>query len=354
MLAFCTLPACGGGDAGSGGGDASTAEAVGGGGGGSCEDPAEGPPTDVFCIGLYQDRDPTRIAPEAVPYTPGLVFWSDGADKTRFLRLPPGQPIDTTAVDAWRFPVGTRAFKEFRVGGRLEETRLLWKRGEGKWEHASYAWTADGTTATLITSHGSTTLDDGYQIPGTPTCDKCHGGASDHLLGVEAIALGLPDAEGLTLEGLATRGLLTADPPSLHVTLPEDETGLAATALGYLHVNCGMACHSTRGLSGFTQLHTRLRAEEIWPSDGGAPASVETTDTYVTGVGAEVILGTYAQAFPGARLIEPGAHEQSVAWLAAHLRGEHQMPPIATRAVDEEGTAALAAWIDALPATPAE
>src|SRR5262249_49402189 len=113
------------------GGDAGSNPDAGAGGqdaGPACVEPAAGdPPSDVFCIGLYADRDPTKYDKTAVPYTPGLLFWSDGAEKQRFLYLPPNKTIDTSDMDAWKFPVGTKAFKEFRLDGVLVETRLLWK-----------------------------------------------------------------------------------------------------------------------------------------------------------------------------------------------------------------------------------
>jgi len=302
-------------------------------------------------MGLYEDRDPTHIAPAAVAYTPGVTFWSDAAEKQRYLTLPPAAQIDTADMDAWKFPVGTKAFKEFRLDGVLVETRLLWKRSATKWEHATYIWDADGSNATLNGSHTPTLLPGGYEIPGTPTCDKCHGGGSDRLLGVEAIALALPAAEGVTLSSLSADGALSDSPDNMDIELPEDSTGKAAAALGYMHANCGMACHSTRGLSGFTQLHMRLRAEEFWPAKGSPLGTVETTDAYQTGIDAEVILATYVQAFPGTKLITPGSHDLSLAWVVAHLRGEHQMPPIVTHVVDESGTQQLADWFDALPPT---
>jgi hypothetical protein len=62
-----------------------------------------------------------------------------------------------------------------------------------------------------------------------------------------------------------------------------------------------------------------------------------------------VILATYAQAFPGTKLILPGYSDKSLAWLTSHLRGTHQMPPIVSHKVDDAGTQKLADWIDALP-----
>lgn len=339
LIADCRA---GGSDAGAGAGGAAP----------TCVDPPDGPQPDIYCAGLYLDRDPSRIAPDAIPYTPGVTFWSDGAEKQRYLYLPPGGVIDTSSMDAWRFPVGTKAWKEFRLDGKLVETRLLWKRDEGRWEHATYVWNDAGDVATLNAVNAPTVLPGGYEIPATGACDKCHGGGADKLLGVEAVALALPTADGVTLATLAQEGRLSAPPSPLAIELPDDATGKGAAALGYMHMNCGVACHSARGLSGFTQLHMRLRAEEFWPAPSAPAATLEATDAYVTGINADVILATYAQAFPGTKLLTPGSHEKSLAWAVAHLRGEHQMPPIVSHQIDAAGTQLLADWLDALTPTP--
>ena len=53
----------------------------------------------------------------------------DGAELGRYLLLPRGTTIDTSVMDQWVFPVGTKSWIEFRVGGKLVETRFLWKQG---------------------------------------------------------------------------------------------------------------------------------------------------------------------------------------------------------------------------------
>src|SRR4051794_4104176 len=68
-----------------------------------CPDPGTTAPLDVFCTGLYQGRDFTKYARTALPYTPGVLFWSDGAEKQRYLSLPAGTQIDTSNMDAWKF-----------------------------------------------------------------------------------------------------------------------------------------------------------------------------------------------------------------------------------------------------------
>jgi hypothetical protein len=320
-----------------------------------CVEPAQGLPADVFCTGLYKGRNATLHADDVLPYAPGLKFWSDGAQKDRFLFLPRGSQIDSSELDAWKFPVGTKAWKEFRIDGKLIETRLFWKRSATKWESGTYVWDSATETAPLNTDLKPILLADGYEIPTARDCGKCHEGGSDQLLGIEAIALGLATAEGATLTKLVADGVLSHPPARTTVSLPEDETGKAAAALGYLHVNCGIPCHSTRGLGDETQLVMRLRAEEVFggASDAGVqtpgPIEVTLTDLYRATVNQVPTTASVEQQFPGAHRIIPGAHDQSLVYRLSHLRGNYQMPPLVSHKVDDAGTQALADWIDALP-----
>jgi hypothetical protein len=317
----------------------------------TCVEPESGLPTDVFCTGLYADHDPTQHSADALAYTPGVALWSDGAEKHRYLYLPPATTIDTSNLDAWKFPVGTKAWKEFRVDGVLVETRLFWKRTETAWDSGTYVWDAAGTTATLNTDPKGIILPSGYEIPKQKDCDKCHHGGSDRLLGIEAVALALPRAEGATLTVLAQRGALSKPPSTTTIALPEDASGKAGAALGYLHANCGMPCHSSRGLGDETKLVLRLRAGELWPdgSPGSGPAAASMTDTFKSTVNQDPTTAAVAQAFAGAHRITPGAHDKSLVWLVSHLRGNYQMPPLVSHRIDDVGTQQLADWIDALP-----
>ena len=161
----------------------------------------------------------------------------------------------------------------------------------------------------------------------------------------EAVALALPTASGETLTELARHGLLSNPPAITTVTLPEDGTGKAGAALGYLHANCGMPCHSSRGLGEETQLLMRLTAPELFPAV--IPATM--TGSYLATVNQLPTTAAVASKFPGAKRIMPGAHDQSVVWLMSHLRGNYQMPPLVSHRIDDAGTQALADWIDALP-----
>lgn len=317
----------------------------------ACVFPDSGLPDDVFCTGLYVGRDASQYADDVMPYKPGVTLWSDGAEKDRFLYLPPSTAIDTSNMDVWEFPVGTKAWKEFRVDGVLLETRLFWKQGPSNWASGTYIWDDSGA-ARLNTAKRPVLLADGYEIPTAKDCGKCHHGGADKLLGVEAVALGLPTAEGATLTQLTADGLLTDPPARTTIDLPNDASGKAGPALGYLHANCGMPCHSTRGLGDETELVLRLRADEFWPTDAGAdppPVDATKTDTYIATVGQKPTTASVAQKFPDALRITPGVHEQSLVWLMSHRRDDYQMPPLVSHKVDEPGTQALSEWIDALP-----
>lgn len=306
-------------------------------------------PSDVYCTGLYATRDPQYHVPEAIAYTPGVLLWSDGAEKERFLLLPEGSTIDTHDLDHWVFPVGTKAFKEFRLGGKLVETRMLWKQAETNWVTTTYLWDDAELAATRNTSSTGILRDDGYEIPTDKDCGKCHHGGSDYLLGIEAVALALPDAEGHTLTDFVADGLLSDPPADTTVSLPEDATGHAAASVGFLHANCGMPCHSTRGLGDETQLVMRLRADELWDETGHRrDLAVTDTDTWAATVGVPPTTAAVAQKYPDALRITPGVHEQSVVWLLSDLRGDYQMPPLASHKIDEVDNAELAAWIDGL------
>ena len=84
-------------------------------------------PDDLRCTGLYTDWSAKALAPSVQPYTPAFTLYSDGASKARWISLPAGGQIVTSDLDNWVFPVGTKIWKEFSVGGVRVETRLAWK-----------------------------------------------------------------------------------------------------------------------------------------------------------------------------------------------------------------------------------
>lgn len=304
------------------------------------------------CAGLYSDFATKTVAAENKPYSPGLEFWSDGAVKTRFLYLPPGAKIDITDFDEWKFPNGTKIWKEFKLGTKRIETRLYFKADDGSWHHTVYRWN-DAETDAIRKDNGEKVPVAGkppYEVPNVGQCNDCHDGRTEPVLGIDAVSLGLPTAKGITLATLAADGRFSAVPPATSMTIPEDTTTKAAAALGWLHVNCG-SCHNTNGSAKFTAMFFLLRPSQLMP----VGVAVTDLDAYKTAV--NVASTTYVtDAGAGFPRIQPGMPAESLVSLMSGRRvpaGEdpssNQMPPIVTRLVDTAGHQLLDDWITALP-----
>jgi hypothetical protein len=335
--------------------DSSATDCVADGGPGLIEGcPSDGGiPDDLRCTGLYSDWSSKTIAPDVMPYTPGLVFWSDGAVKSRWLYLPPCSRIDTSDMDNWVFPVGTKVWKQFVVGGQLVETRLLWKTDAYDWAYLDYRWSADGSSAPRLDVGETNVNGTTYEIPATNRCNQCHNGSPDTVLGIGFVGVGVAGAQGVTLQSLETQNRLTVNPPVTTVTVPEDATGKAAAALGWLHVTCGISCHS--GVYGAaamgTEFYTKLVVSQLLAPDGGV-GPVAGLDTYTSGVGVR------AHQMPNGLTedrIDPGHADMSLVSALAGTRcndagiGCVQMPPLVSHVPDDAGLALVNAWINALP-----
>jgi mono/diheme cytochrome c family protein len=321
----------------------------------SCaEDGGDGIPQELFCTGLY--ASPAAMARGEVAsglreFRPARPFWSDASDKRRWISLPAGQTIDTSDMDNWVFPVGTKVWKEFRLPGtnggpsKLVETRLMWKRapsGLNAWARATYRWNKEGTRAVRLDKGEKDVDGTTYEVPPQQSCEICHAGHKDELLGFTAVDLGLSGATGVTLASLAREGLLSAPPASPQFTLPEDATGKAAAALQYLHINCG-GCHnpSANANAMMTNVFFELRASDLL---AGKP--VAEHDAYRTAMG---VASTRAPYNDGTWFkFASGNPDKSEALDRAGKRGLNQMPPIATHQVDP-GLSVVRNWIAASP-----
>ncbi len=306
-----------------------------------CTSDAADHPTVLGCTGLYSDWPSRTLSPYVTAYDPGLHLWSDGAQKNRYIYLPKGTKIDTSNMDEWTFPVGTRVWKEFVLGGQKVETRLLWKRAPGRkgWFRTTYQWSADGSTAVELTS--GAVLPSGYEIPSADKCVSCHIGRIDNILGFEAIGLSTPQATGETMAKLVSDGLLT-NPPAAPFVIPGNPVEVAA--IGWLHANCGTACHnpSPSSFAGQTGLFMRLETGQL--------GSVQATNVYLTAVNQPSNFQTSATS--NFLLIAPGDVSRSCIPFRDGYRdtqGENiQMPPFDTHVVDDAGVGAVKAWIQAM------
>ncbi len=117
-------------------------------------------PATLSDTGLFEDVAALKPAAAMFPYEVNAPFWSDHADKTRWLLLPAGQRIGFRAEGDWTFPAGTVAVKHFdlrvderdvRQTRRLETRVLVLDRSGGVYGR-TYKWRADGGDADLLTA----------------------------------------------------------------------------------------------------------------------------------------------------------------------------------------------------------
>jgi hypothetical protein len=346
----------------------------------------DSPPPDapfestLFDTGLCVDRACTQITAGIQTYTPRWALYADGATKQRWILLPAGTQIDTSDMDHWQFPVGTKIWKEFDAldgsGNNVRvETRIVQRIGSGDtvndWFYAGYQWNATEDDTTEV-PNGATNADGTmHDIPSHVECTTCHENlAPTRVLGFGALQLDeAPQNPGdLTLAALAAMDVLT-DPPVAPVGsgsgsgsdmgsgsdagsdyqayFPMQATGGTADALGYLHANCGH-CHNP--LSQYYQSQTKMsfRLEVATVGD------TAMTPTYLSAVGHTTAMVVNTHNI----IVDPGHPELSVmidrfeATMSEAGYTTLHMPELGTKTIDPVGDATLTSWIASIPPLP--
>ncbi len=315
----------------------------------------EGPP------GLYEPGDCTVVALGVRAYRPRFELWADGAEKERYIYLPPGETIDATDPDNWVFPVGTRLYKTFYVGGVRIETRVLEKTDPGTgltaWDMRTYAWLEDQTGVEDVTNappdRRENALGTEHDIPSGSDCVQCHNGTLDLVNGFSAIMLN-HDGDGVTLADLLAPPATLA--PAFAQSLADvPGTPAEQATLGYLHANCGHCHHPPIPARGPSCGTPACNSGFLTWLDTGL-ATVDATALFDTGVNR---VATTPR--PGSNAwcrIHPGAPDTSLAVVRMEARGGTTglaMPPLATDQVHAAGVAMLRDLVGGLtvPANPA-
>ncbi len=289
-------------------------------------------PARLSETGLYEDLAAGTLAADVLPYRVRFELWSDGAEKRRWLLLPPGARIDTRDPDRWVFPVGTRAWKEFRDGETRVETRFLHKVAEDRWENVAYVWRLDGSDADARPEGVRDALGTALDVPDTNGCFDCHRGV-DGLIGVSAIQLATGEADEL-LARLEADDRLSA-PIAPRPSVPGSP--LEQAALGYLHANCSHCHGEGHPLSAARSLRMRIPLGLTDPLD--APALRTTAGELMH----HTVDGTTIGVVPGDAL-------QSQLYVRMQHRGDGwEMPQRGSERVDEAGSELIRRFLDGLP-----
>lgn len=284
-----------------------------------------------------------RPAAGVVPYTLNTPLWSDGADKARYVWMPPGTSAGWAATGTLAFPVGTVLIKRFSFAGaggaQAIETRLLIHRAGG-WAALGYVEGADGAVlkragarvAVATPGRDGRPLHIDYAVPNQNQCKQCH------LAGEAITPLG-PTAgnlnDGRQLQAWAAAGRLSGVPAAGWPRLARwDDAAepLDARARAYLAVNCGH-CHNRAGLASNSGLY-------LDPGETG-PVHIGIFKRPVAAG-----RGSGGRSFA----IHPGRPDASI--LLHRMETAEpgvMMPQFGRSLVDAQGVALIRQWIAAMP-----
>lgn len=291
----------------------------------------------THCVNM---KDPTRPGRGTVPYDINEPFWSDGAEKSRYLALPGDALIETDAAGDFIFPVGSVLIKTFRLNGRLIETRLLRRSGADAWQGYSYQWNEIQTEARLLTNADERAIDgQTWHFPSGEECMQCHTAAAGFSLGLEVAQLNKPYSYASSRKPVNQLDYLQAEDALVELSDALRRLKLAASrdsghtlgerARSWLHSNCSH-CHRP---GGGTESTMDLRA-------GAAFADMNVCD-------ARPLLGDLG--LTQARLLAPGEPARSVLWSRVRaLDNNHMPPPRFSKTVDTHGARLLEEWIQSL------
>ena len=323
-------------------------------------DPSRTPPNKLSQTGLFADLATLKPAAGFAPYAVAVPFWSDYAEKYRWVSLAATtSTIQILSGNQWNYPVGSIWMKHFdlplgdgpdAVRRRLE-TRVLYLGTQGMYG-LTYRWDADQRDATLIPDSGADELieveRDGvrrnqkWRFPGRRECLECHNPNANYVLGftveqlnTDMLINGQPTNQ---LAQFSNAGWFDSHISDIH-TLPrlarlDDETwSVEGRMRSYLAVNCAY-CNQPGGVN---------RAK--W--DGRL--STVLANTQLNNVPAELSIDFTRDP----RVIAPGDLDRSMLYHRVANLGSSHMPPLGTAELNQPAIALLARWItNDLPVRP--
>lgn len=321
---------------------------------------AEGPAPNLADYRLFTDAGGRRPNGRVTPYALNTPLFSDYAEKSRYLFLPPGAQARYVATGVLDLPVGATLVKTFAYPADLRrptervrfiETRLLIHKAAG-WVALTYVWNADQTEAVLkragarlpisVTGTDGQPLSFDYAVPNVNQCKECHsvsgvlepiGPKARNLNGSFPYATGTENQ----LAHWTRAGLLAGAPPLAKAPRTPVWTdageSVDARARAYLDANCAH-CHNPQGHASNSGLF--LQWEETEPAARGVRKRPVAAGRGSGDLGFDIAPGRPEDSIllyrmksrePGVMMPELGralVHKEGVALIEDYLR---QMPP---------------------------
>jgi len=302
-------------------------------------------PTQLSNWGCFLAGDVTTFSDSVIPYNINALLWSDHADKGRFMAIPDGTTIDRDSQGRFDLPVGSVVGKNFRLNGKLIETRLLLHHQQPfGWKGYTYEWNDTETEATLLTTAKDKDINGQiWHYPSRAECEICHTAIAGFTLGPEVGQLnrsfvypstGIEANQLVTLEhiNVLTNPLSDAEKSTTFYAIDDTAYSAEQRARSYLHANCAI-CHQPGG-----------------PGGGDMDLRMATSfqDMRICNVAPSVdSLGLSTPV-----IVAPGEPDKSILVLRMEDLGQYRMPPLATSVVDTQAVAKIREWISGLSDCP--
>ena len=310
--------------------------------------------------GAFKDVHTLTPSESLMPYDLNVTFWSDGAEKSRWVAVPnqdvQNAKINFSPTGEWKFPPGTVFVKHFELPAddtdhelhhRLE-TRLLVCDSTGGVYGVTYKWRPDNSDADLLTTNLVETIPihtasgvrtQQWYYPSREDCRTCHTRLAGGVLGLKTRQLnrdllypsGVTDNElrawnhiNLFDEHFDEAALQTY--PKLART-DDSSRSLEDHARSYLDANCSH-CHRPNGtVANFdARYDTPLNAQHL--------------------IKGEVLID---EGIDNASVIAPNDIWRSIALVRMRTLEGFKMPPLAHQALDRKGIELIEAWVQSLP-----
>ncbi len=309
-------------------------------------------PATLSATGLFADLKSLTPRDGLIPYDINVPFWSDGADKHRWMAVPDRTRIGFAARGHWTFPNGSVFVKTFELvtdarhpqRKRRLETRVLVRDENGGVYGALYQWRADGSDADLLPGAATETIrvrtaggqrTQQWYYPSREDCLTCHTALAGGVLGVNTRQLNHDTATGENLLlrwsrlGLFNQSITAAEQADFAALAHGDDTTrtLEDRARSWLDANCSQ-CHRPGG------------------TVASFDARYETPPAQQQLIDGPVLID---QGIDRARVVAPHDPWRSILYMRSHTLDSYKMPPLARNAIDESGTRLLRQWIESLP-----
>ena len=305
------------------------------------------PPVRLECTGLYADLDQQAAGARREAYAPAVPLWSDGAEKHRWV-LPrrPGGPSTPATRTSGSSRWGRKFLEAVQRGRQADRDAPV---AEGPLRTAGSTPPTPGMPTSrrpCMTGGGDIPFGSGtYHIPTQDECEKCHRGRTEHILGFEEVELGLPGATGITLPKLVT-------PRACLTTPPATAADHRRRRHGRRRAGAGLAARQLRHHLPQRQLQRhRLPVGAALPP-GPHPARWALVGRLRSPADRRGRGGERPQLEGQVRIVPGNPADSLLYYLISHRGPGMQMPPIATRMMDEANVALVRRWIAAMPGLP--